>query len=362
MNTIYVSCRSFGKGGAERVLSVLSTAFANHYDYVVYLFWHKSSLSYEIDKRAEVVWIPDEAKSDNIVKKMLWFRRYVREGRPTKVLSFLTPTNMITLAALKGLYINVFVSERADPHYYFKRYKMEFLLCRMRNYLYAKAKGIIVQSQTMKDYYKGKLGEKCQIIFNPIFMSHDVVGCGLKSEKKNRIISVGRLAKFKNQKMMISAFGRFLVSHPDYCLCIYGEGECRHELEQHIEAEGLAGKVLLPGSTNKVFECIKDAKMFVLSSNYEGLSNALIEAMCIGLPCVSTKVSGSTDIIENRVNGLLVECGDEEQLVNAMTEVADNEALAKMIAENATHLFDRLSIDAISNVWTKYLDKFDKNK
>ncbi len=352
---LFVSCHSLVKGGAERVLSVLSTPFVQVYDEVVYICWYNGTVAYDYDKSVRIINIEDEAGSCSLIKKAFWFRRYVRKEHPSMVLSFLTPTNMLVLASLMGTSQAVVVSERADPNFYFKKYRMESLLCLTRNFLYRKALGIIVQSNAMKNYYKGNLYKKCTIIRNPIYMEKSIIGCGIRCKKSDKVVTVGRLEVFKNQKMLISAFGHFLISHPSYKLYIYGEGGARHELEQQIKNEGLEGKVVLPGSTDSVFDSIKDARVFVLSSTYEGLSNALIEAMCIGLPCISTKVSGSTDIIKHRSNGILIDNGSISQLTDALNEVVDNSDFAKELGINASYLYDILNVDVISKKWMDYL-------
>lgn len=353
---LYVSCRSLMRGGAERVLSVLSKSLADRYDEVIYFCWYNGDVAYDIDKRVQIFFIENEAMSNSLWKKMMWFRRFVKENPASIILSFLTPTNMVTLASLLGTKQGVVVSERADPHFYFNRHRLKFLWTHGRNFLYMRSKGIIVQSIAERDYYKETLREKCHIIFNPIYLPSSLVGSALGIEKKNKVVMVGRLRPFKNQEMTVMAFSKFMKSHSDYELFIYGEGERRKALETLISEKGLNGKVHLPGAQKNVFNAIVDAQMFVLSSNYEGMSNALIEAMCLGLPCISTKVSGSEDLIIMGENGLLIDCGSEQQLVEAMCRIAEDSMLARKIAVNATKLYDALNVEKISSQWTDYLE------
>lgn len=352
---LYVACRSLMRGGAERVLSVLSKPLADKYDEVIYFCWYNGEIAYEFDKRVKIIFIEDEARSKSLFEKMIWFRRFVKANPASCILSFLTPTNMVTLTSLLGIKQSVVVSERIDPHFTFKKYRFEFIWNFCRNILYKKAKGIIVQSMTERDYYKGALKEKCRIIFNPIFLPSDLVGAALKYEKRKKIAVVGRLRPFKNQIMAISAFGEFVKIHHDYEMFIYGEGEMRNELEMIVNEKGLGSSVHLPGAQKNVYDAISDAQMFVLSSNYEGMSNALIEAMCIGLPCISTKVSGSEDLINDGYNGILIDCGSKTQLVEAMCRIAEDSAFARKIAENAAKLYEELKVEKISSQWTDFL-------
>lgn len=159
----------------------------------------------------------------------------------------------------------------------------------------------------------------------------------------------------KNQKMMIAAFAEVVKKHPDYQLVIYGEGPSREELEKHVRELGVEEHVLLPGNVTDIHDRIKDAEMFVLSSDYEGMPNALIEAMCLGLPSVSTKVSGATDLIKDHENGILTDLNDQKQLENAMLELIENKELSERLAINAAKLNQELEVSKIMQQWTDFI-------
>lgn len=149
--------------------------------------------------------------------------------------------------------------------------------------------------------------------------------------------------------------------YPDYCLVIYGEGAARKELENYISRFSLQKFILLPGNRTNVLDEMKKASMFVLSSNFEGMSNALIEAMCLGLPCISTKVSGSTDLINDGANGLLIDLDDREQLFNAMKRIIEDEEFALSLGMEATKIYSQLNVDKISKEWVHYINRFMSN-
>ena len=159
----------------------------------------------------------------------------------------------------------------------------------------------------------------------------------------------------KNQKMMIAALKEVLKKHPDYQLVIYGEGPSREELESFVRELGVEEHVLLPGNVTDIHDRIKDAEMFVLSSDYEGMPNALIEAMCLGLPSVSTKVSGATDLIKDHENGILTDLNDQKQLENAMLELIENKELSERLAINAAGLNQELEVSGIMQQWTDFI-------
>ncbi len=349
---IFISCATLGSGGAERVISVLSSPFASHYENVKIILWICAPIFYEIDPRVEIVDVENEAKSTNLLKKMLWFRKYISKESPDLILSFLYPWSMKVLLSLLFKKVNVVVAERQDPRVVFGGYPVRIL----RDLLYIKTKGITVQTFENQQYYCSFLQHKLKTIYNPINMSKETVDKGLSTNKEDVIVTVGRLRKEKNHTLLINAFADFLKTHPSYILRIYGGGEEMDNLQRLISEMKLEGKVILMGKTNDVFSAIANSRVFILSSNYEGMPNALLEAMCIGLPCISTKVSGATELIQSGTNGLLVDVNNRKQLVDAMVDIVDSPEKAEKLAEKASELYNTIRLDIIQKEWTDYVD------
>ena len=105
------------------------------------------------------------------------------------------------------------------------------------------------------------------------------------------------------------------------------------------------------GNVPNIHEQISDANAFVLSSDYEGLSNALLEAMMMGLPCISTDCAGSDEYINNYENGLLVPIGDKDALASAMLEVLENKELSSRLGNNARKASATFAKDNVLNRW-----------
>lgn len=350
---VFFFCPALIAGGLERVLSVLSGPLANHYDEVTYITWHDREVFYEIDKNVRVVCVERECGSRSVWKRMLWLRGFVKKGRPDVLVSFSAPFNMIALVSLIGAGIKVVVSERNDPAH-FRWGKIAKMI---RNCLYLSADGLLVQTKTSQDHFWDVLARRSVILPNPIMIDEEYKGVALKTDAMNVIASVGRLVPQKRFDLLINAFGTFLKRHADYQLHIYGEGKEEENLQYQISEMGLEGKVLLMGTVDQILECIKHAKMFVMTSEYEGMSNALLEAMSIGLPCISTKVSGAIDIIRNGENGLLID-GGMNSAVDAMTALADDESLRFRLGENACRIADDYNLLSVSRQWMGYLDNF----
>ena len=119
---------------------------------------------------------------------------------------------------------------------------------------------------------------------------------------------------------------------------------------------GLSDCVHLPGSVSNIHEWIADAEIFVLSSNHEGLSNALCEAMLMGLPCISTNCAGSNEIIKNGKNGILTDVGDEEQLASAIVSLIEDKEKAARLGMEAQKTAELMSKDIVISQWEKMIE------
>jgi glycosyltransferase involved in cell wall biosynthesis len=344
-------------GGAERVLSVLSPYFASGFDYVEYVLWldwRFPGCFYEIDDRVKIIGISEASGSRNVLKQMIWFRKHVKESNPTVILSFFEMVSLCVISSLIFANYKIVVSERNDP-YFFQHGKFYRSLINLA-YRLPSVKRIIMQTQHNKDYFKNtSLYDKTIVVYNPINFNGDMVGSAILHKKDNVIISAARLEPQKKQQILIKAFSVFVKTHPDYKLKLFGEGSCRENLESYVSALGIKDSVMLPGNTTHIWEEMKSSKMFVMSSEFEGMSNSLIEAMCLGVPCISTKVSGATDLIIHGENGYLVDQDDVEAIGHYMSMIADDDKLAYEIGKNSSKVFSKLAIEQIASVWTSVL-------
>jgi len=142
--------------------------------------------------------------------------------------------------------------------------------------------------------------------------------------------------------------------YPEYSLVIYGQGNEREKLEQMIREQGLEGKILMPGFASDIHEKMREAAMFVSSSNYEGISNSMLEAMAMGVPTVVTDcpVGGARLMIQNGVNGVLVPVGDAEAMYRGMKKVIEDPDFAERIASEAYRVREQYPIEKVSVMWT----------
>lgn len=351
---LYISTVSLVCGGAERVISILSSEFAKKFDQVKIFIWLDKPVFYHIDSSVEIINITEECKSNNLFSKMIWFRKYIKMNPSDVILSFLAKSSIPVIYSTLFLTPKKIIAERNDP----RKLKGGYLMRKFRDFTYNFADGILEQTNNNKNYFKGKKLSKTSVIYNPVFMDTNLVGSALNAAKTKTIVNVGRLEPQKDQETLIKAFAILHKKHPDYQLHIYGEGNERKKLESLIDNLNLSEYIILKGSTENIFESIKSAKAFILTSKFEGMPNALIEAMCLGLPCISTKVSGATDLIIDNMNGKLVDIGNVNQIASAIISLIEDDEHSFTLGNNATRLYQKLNVSIISKEWIDYINKF----
>ncbi len=336
------------RGGAERVVSVLANNYAKEgFEVHIIMLWH-NTVGYKLDERIKIHCFEQKGKNQylkipSVISKL---RKKIKEISPGAVISFIAQNNIVSYYAVKGLGVRLLVSERIDPAS-MKRGKIYSMLL---DHVYKNSSLTVLQTKRVLNFFPEKVRKNSIVIYNPV-----TVNC-IADTKSHTIVTAGRLEKQKNHKMLISAFSEFYKNHPEYNLVIYGEGSLRSELETLIQEKGLNDVISLPGNINNVQEKISEAEIFVLSSDFEGMSNALMEAMAIGLPCISTDCAGSDELIEDRINGLLVKVGDESGLLNAMNYMAKNREHALKMGNAAREFSTVFSADNVISLWKSAIE------
>lgn len=351
--TIAFVTHSLAAGGAERVITTLANELSTSYNVVIITLIALPPF-YALKSDIQVVHckkeIPPSKNSFQALKtNYQLIRRIVHHLRTHKVdlcIGFLTTSNILSIIASKYLRIPVIVSERNNP------YLEDGLVPRfwriIRSRVYPFADFLVVQTETIKNYYRGKLKEnKLKIIPNPInpdFKRNTVIN------RKNIILTVGRLADQKRQDLLIQAFAN--IRPVDWELHIIGEGENRPLLENLINELKLDQQVKLIGQTKNVQEHYETAKIFAFTSKYEGFPNALLEAMYFGMACVSTDCpSGPSSLIENGTNGFLIPVDDQMALEERLSALVSNEKEIENIGKAAEISTDRFAIGKIKLEW-----------
>lgn len=333
-------------GGAERVISLLANSFCQKGYEVEIVCINKHLVFYPIDEKVKVWFAEDEVKSLSILKKMMWLRKHINSEKPDVVIAFMLEVYCVTLASLIGVSVPVISSERIDPHF-FGRAKglLRWLLLRGTTHL-------VVQTVRIKDFYSAKLQSRTTIIPNPVT---DKVFSLTPTLKQKRIIAVGRLAYQKNYPMMFRAFAKVHHDFPDWQLVVYGNGPQKEEIRGVIERLGMEGHIILAGKSDHVVEEMNKSSLFVMSSDYEGMSNALLEAVCVGLPVISTDVSGARDLITEGVNGYIVPVGNERALTLALSSMLSSPEKMDEMGRQSKALAPRFREEQIVGQWEELI-------
>ncbi|MBY0158840.1 glycosyltransferase family 4 protein [Cytobacillus oceanisediminis] len=349
-NRIAFIIGSMGKGGAERVISILANRYASKGWEVDILMLLDDKCDYSLSNSINLIPIIKKGKSrfSQLPNWLSSIRKYVKNYKPNRIVSFVARINLITLLACLGLNQRILISERNDP-----AADGRSVFVRLSTYvLYSYSKAIVFQTKWAQSCFPKKIQKKGIIIPNPIN-----VATGASKNKKKKLVSVGRLSEQKNQAMLIDAFAKVNEEHPEYQLFIYGEGHLRDLLSQQINELHLNDKVFLPGTVTNIHEVISDAEIFVLSSNYEGLSNALLEAMMMGLPCISTNCAGSNEIIKDEVNGLLIPIGDTERLTDTINKLITNKDFSSQLGNEAKTTAKMFDSKIVINKWENVIEQ-----
>ena len=335
-------------GGAERVISILANHFAKKYN-VEILCLMSASVFYTIDSSVKIVQVEDYEK--NSIKKLWFLRKYLLPN--DIIIPFMEAVYCKVLLSLAGKKRTIIPSERNDPN------KMERRWTVIRRLFMSKITKFVVQTNKIKEFYPFFFKKKVVVIPNPVDKTQYTTDEWNPNSKI--ILAVARTEPQKNYSMMIMAVAAMHEIHPEFRLEIYGCRDKETEYARHLFAlidELNANEYIhINGRSKNVAELYSAAYMFVMSSDYEGLSNSLIEALCSGRPVISTKVSGATDLIKDGENGLLVDIGDQKGLTAAMCSLIENKELAYTIAGNATKIRSLLAKEKICSEWEKIIMK-----
>lgn len=348
---------SLKKGGAERVTANLANFFIHNND-VAIVTSIKCNSFYKLNENINVYALDKEKQYKNVILKNInrlrELSKLIKDYKPDIIISFLPhPSYRVLFLKLFNKNLKVIVSVRNDPKIEYKSKVNSVIM----NILYPLADGFIFQTEEAREYFKDKIQKKSEIIPNPI--ADEFINATINKDKEKRIINVGRLEEQKNQLTLIQAFKAFSDQYPEYKLFIYGEGSLRKRLEDEIEQLKLNDKVFLPGNTDNLIDELNKSEIFVLSSKYEGMPNALMEAMAMGVACISTDCpcGGPRFLIANEENGILIKNGSKEQIYNSLIKIIENPELRQKLKNNAIKIRRDLNSEVINNRWNNYIRK-----
>ena len=223
----------------------------------------------------------------------------------------------------------------------------------VRQIAYDMADAVVFQTPDAKTFFPKRTQNKSVVIPNPL--SQELPK--RKSTPNKDILMACRLRSQKNVHMAIKAFAEFHKNHSDYRLVVYGEGEQLDELKALTKQLKVADNVVFPGHVDDIHDKMSECAIYLSTSDYEGLSNSMIEAMAIGVPsiCTDCPVGGAKMMIKNNVNGILIPVGDVNACTEALCKIADNPSFANKIGKNAEKIKYKLAVSEICPKWEDLL-------
>ena len=337
MKTLLIVTGGLGSGGLERISCFVANKFVEKGWRVVIatLLSRETKESVFQLLNQDVVVIPFPKSYEPVLHKKkaipTWLKmisRITKEYCPDSILAMTFKVGSLVSFAAPRYAKRVVVREISDPKSKVRNQFVNWItevMCR-------KCKGIIFQTNWERACYHKWIQRKGRVIPNPVSISLDSRG----TYSKRRFFTLSRLlVNQKRQDVLISGFKNFHKSHPDYSLDIFGKGEDESLIRKMIEEAGAADYINIVPPVPNVHSIVKDYRGFVMTSDYEGMSNALLECYSLGIPCISSDWPGVEDIVTHEFDGLLYRRQNIEELSECLKRLADDDKLCTKLAKNA---------------------------
>jgi len=368
---IMILMPSLRMGGAERVAVTLSNWLAEKNNEVYLLNLSKENPCYEVSDKVHLYLNQNciETSKNTHLKRIKAYRqreqfylKLVKEIKPDVVFTMFSKMALLSFKYKKEKEFKdkktVFISsERCNP----KAPGVTFSRKVLTHYASLNCDGYIFQTERVKKYFLKKAQQKGIVIHNSV-SNPELKNIPNNRSFENTITTMGRLTNQKGHDVMIKAFSKVCDKIPEYNLHIYGEGKERKNLENLIQSLNLENRVFLMGNDAKAILKVANSKLFLLTSRFEGMPNALMEAMACGIPCISTDCDmGPSELICHKENGILTKVDDVEGIANEILNVLTNEEYAEKLGKNAKNILETHSIDKIYNQYLEYFKTVLKN-
>jgi glycosyltransferase involved in cell wall biosynthesis len=355
---------SMERGGAERVMSILASSWAEKGHEVTLLTLKREvKPAHELHPGVKLrnLGLTSEPAANSLlaafrqVARIRALRGAIRVSQPDLIISFMERTNVLVLVATRGLGVPVIVSERVDP----RHYDIGRLWQGLRRLTYRWAAALVCQSRTSLMWFEQRIKVKGRVIPNPVLaLNERTTHPPLKNAEGRMMLAMGRLVDQKGFDLLLDAFGQLAARYPDWSLKILGDGPLRGELEARARALHLEHRAQFSGEVPDPFTVLRAADLFVLSSRFEGFPNALCEAMACGVAVVSFDCpSGPAEIVRHRIDGILVPPGDVSALIAALDLLMKDQDERDRLASRAPEVVERFSRDKVLLLWEQLFEE-----
>lgn len=342
-----------GFGGAEKQIIMLANEMVERGHDVFLLSLVAGNICYDMDKRVKHRFIQDKKMLGGaIFSRYLLLLKQLKEIKPDITINFWFQSAYLEALMPRGITGKVIYCERSDPG----DKQFSGVLRIIRTITMPLMSGFVFQSKGAQNFFNRRIVKKSVIIPNAVILKESSYE---HPPKKDLIINVGRLSAQKNQSLLIQAFSSITKEFPNYKLEIFGEGELKNQLDLQIKSLKMTEYIEIKKPTLEIQKIMRTARLFVLSSDYEGMPNTLLEAMALGTPCISTdcKPGGAREIINNGENGFIVERRNVEQLTKAIEKVLINPELQQQFIKKGLRKMENFEPRIIYDKWEDYFVK-----
>lgn len=353
---------SFGKGGAERVAVNLAQHFHKNGYEILLVTSRRVPEEYDITFPAKRRLLEEEIKNTpfgrlgKIPARVRGLRAIWRQERPDIIVAFIGKMNLYTMLSVGRRKIPVILSVRSDP----AREYPSRLQKNLADRLFARAAGVIFQTEDAMGTFPPQVRQRSSVL--PNALDESFMKARYEGPRDNEIVMVGRLDANKNHQLLLRAFARLHRDYPEMKVVIYGGGLPGSDTEPMLRSLcrelGIEDKVKFMGRQTNIRERTERARVFVLASDYEGMPNALLEAMAEGLAVIATDCpcGGPRSVIRNERNGILIPVGDGAALEQALRRILDDEELAQRLGRAAAGLAQELSPEKVCKKWQEEIE------
>ena len=357
MNKFLLLSDSYEGYGAEKMLLWLGTELAARKKDISFFSVYDNHRCKGIPESLPFFCLGYDRNTQSVLRYLYYFFvcpfaliRYIRKNKIDCVVTF--KENPLCLALIAKLFCGVkhIHSERDDP------YNRDTYGAKFKMWLYRFTDHVVFQTKGAQEYYQPCVVNKSVIIPNPVVIPEK---CWHLEKSLKTIACVGRLnIRYKRQDVLIKAFSVLDSKFDEWRLVFYGDGDDKLKLERLVSDLKLQNRISFLGKVDNVSERLLRDGLFVLASDTEGMPNALMEAMALGMPVISTDCSpgGAKSLIDNGENGWLVKRASEREMAEALMILLNDKRLRVRLGENARLKMAMYSPSVIYNRWVNYID------
>lgn len=357
MSKLLIVAPSLKLGGIERALTTLATEFSRQGVDIVFVTCIKAEHFYTLPDGVSLI-EPAFYRKGGFINKAIFYplllnfiRKVVSYVKPHRILVFGDVFSPLTLLALLGIKVPVFISDRTIPNYPHK-----FPVPQLKKWLYPNSAGFVAQTSISKKYKEKLFGDRLNIKVIPNALPSFDLSQNLKTHKEKRILYVGRFEWEKDPEILVRSMVYVKDANPEWEVYMAGSGPLLKNMKDLAESLKVESHIKFLGQVSNVQSLYQDAGIFVLPSVIEGFPNALIEAMSFGLPCICFSDIPYQDIAVHERNAIVLRERSPEVLGSIINGLINNEDLRKSLGEKALEIRQKLDASKVADEFLRFME------